>query len=121
MNLAGDGLMLLGAPHELVDRERAYLNASPKNFATSGTFLAAPARQIPKVQVALRSFAGSTSIDSVASSRGWLAQKRSAYQDARPARQPVSSCRRRAGLLANRGVAPGRPRRCCRNAHSTGH
>jgi hypothetical protein len=107
MNLAGDGLMLVIAPHELGDREDAYLNASLENFPRSSAFLAPPPRQSPKVWVALHSFAGSAPIDSVASSRGWLAQKRSAYQDARPARRPVSSCRRRAGLLANRGVAPG--------------
>jgi hypothetical protein len=107
MNLAGDGLMLIIARHELGVRERAYLNASPENFQGSGAFLAPPARQSPKVRVALRSFAGSAPIDSVASGRGWLTQKRSAYQDGRPARRPVSSCRRRAGLLANRGVAPG--------------
>jgi hypothetical protein len=99
--------MLVIAPQELGDRADAYLNASPENFASSGTFLAPPPRQSPKVRVALRSFTGSAPIDSVASGRGWLAQKRSACQDARPARRPVSSCRRRAGLLANRGVAPG--------------
>jgi hypothetical protein len=107
MNLVGDGLLLLVARHELRVRERAYLNASPRNSTTSRTFLAPPARQSPKERVAFRSFTGSAPIDSLASSRGWLTQKRSAYQDARPARRPVSSCRRRAGLLANRGVAPG--------------
>jgi hypothetical protein len=105
MNLAGDGLMLLVARHKLGDREDAYLNASPENFASSGAFLAPPPRQSPRVRVALRSFAGSTSIDSVASSRGWLTTKPPAGQNHRPARRTVPSCTRRAGLLATRSVA----------------
>jgi hypothetical protein len=106
MNLAGDGLMLVIAPHELGVCERAYLNASPENCATSVAFLVPWPRQSPKVHVALLSFAGSTNIDSVASSRGWLTQKRSAGQNHRPARRTVPSCTRRAGLLATRSVAP---------------
>jgi hypothetical protein len=107
MNLAGDGLMLVIALHELGDREDAYLNASPDNFPSSGAFLAPPARQSPKERVALRSFTGSTPMNSGASSQGWLTQKRSADQNHRPARRTVPSCTRRAGRLANRGVAPG--------------
>jgi hypothetical protein len=106
MNLAGDGLLLVIAPHELRVRERAYLNASPENYANSATFLAPPPRQNPKERVTHRSFTGSTNIDSVAFSRGWLAQKRSADQHARPARRTVPSYTRRAGLLATRSVAP---------------
>jgi hypothetical protein len=106
MNLAGDGLLLVIAPHELGVRERAYLNASPENCATSATFLAPPPRQNPKERVAHRSFTGSAPIDSVASGRGWLTQKRPADQHARPARRAVPSCTRRAGLLATSSVAP---------------
>jgi hypothetical protein len=105
MNLAGDGLMLVIALHQLGDREDAYLNASPENYATSAAFLAPPPRQSPKERGSLRSFDGSTPIDSVASSRGWLTQKRSAAQNRRPARRPVPSCTHRAGLLATRSVA----------------
>jgi hypothetical protein len=106
MNLAGDGLMLVIAPHELGDREDVYLNASPENCATSAAFLVPPPRQSPKVRVTLRSFTGSAPIDSVASSRGWLTQKRSADQNHRPARRTVPSCTRRAGLLAANNVSP---------------
>jgi hypothetical protein len=106
MNLPGDGLMLVIAPHEHGVREGAYLNASPENCATSAAFLAPPPRQSPKVGVTLLSFTGSAPIDSVASSRGWLTQKRSARQNHRPARRTVPSCTRRAGLLATRSVAP---------------
>jgi hypothetical protein len=107
MNLPGDGLMLVIAPHEFGDREDAYLNASPENFHSSGAFLAPPPRRSPTVRVALRSFVGSTPIDSAPSGRGWLTQKRSADQHARPARRTVPNCTRRAGLLANRNVALG--------------
>jgi hypothetical protein len=106
MNLAGDELMLVIAPRERGVRERAYLNASPENCATSPAFLAPPSQQSPKERVTHRSFAGSTNIDSVASSRRWLTQKRSAGPNHRPARRTVPSCTRRAGLLATRSVAP---------------
>jgi hypothetical protein len=106
MNLAGDGLMLVIAFHELIDRERSYLNASSENSRSSGAFLAPPARRSPKVLVVRQPFAGSTPIDSGASSRGWLMTKLRAGQNHRPARRTVPSCTRRAGLLANRNVAP---------------
>jgi hypothetical protein len=108
MNLAGDGLMLVIACHELGVREHAYLNAPPENCSTSCAFLAPQPRQNPKVRSALRSFTGSTRIDSAASSRGWLAPKPSAGQNHRPARRTVPSCTRRAGLLATNNVGPKR-------------
>jgi hypothetical protein len=108
MNLAGDGLMLVIAPHELGVRERVYLNASTENSPTSGAVLAPQPRQNPKKRAALRSFAGSTNIDSVASSQGWLTQKRSAGQNHRPARRTFPSCTRRAGLLATKSLVPRR-------------
>jgi hypothetical protein len=40
--------MLVIASHALVDRERAYLNASLEILPNSGIFLAPPARQSPK-------------------------------------------------------------------------
>jgi hypothetical protein len=106
MNLAGDRLMLVIAPHELGDREDAYLNASPENLRCSGAFLAPQPRQSREMRGSLCSFTGSTNIDSGASSRGWLTTKPPAGQNARPARRTVLSCTRRAGLLATRGVAP---------------
>jgi hypothetical protein len=105
MNLAGDGLLLVIALHELGARERAYLNASPENCATSAAFLAPPPRQHSKERVTHRSFTGSTNIDSIASSRGWLTTKLPAGQNHRPARRTIPSCTRRAGLLATRSVA----------------
>jgi hypothetical protein len=108
MNLAGDGLIPVIAPHELGVRERAYLNASTENSPTSGAVLAPQPRQNPKKRAALRSFASSTPIDSVASGRGWLAPKPSAGQNHRPARRTVPSCTRRASLLATKYVAPKR-------------
>jgi hypothetical protein len=75
-------------PSKVVDREDAYLNASPEICAISVALLCTrPA------------------FDSAASSRGWLPQRPRDGQHARPARRPVSSCRRRAGLLASRDLA----------------
>jgi hypothetical protein len=108
MNLAGDGLLLVIALHELGVRERAYLNASPENCATSAAFLAPPSRQNPKERVIHRSFAGSTNIDSVASSQGWLTTRPPSGQNHRPARRTVPSCTRRAGLLATKSLVPRR-------------
>jgi hypothetical protein len=108
MNLAGDGLMLVIALHELGVRERAYLNASPKNCATSAAFPAPPPRPSLKAPAARLFFARSTSMDSGASGRGWLAHKRAEDQNHRPARRPFSGCRYRAGLLPTRSVAPRR-------------
>jgi hypothetical protein len=100
--------MLVIAFHELGVCERAYLNASPENYPTSAAFPAPPPRQNPKKQVPLRSFAGSTPIDSGASSLGWLTTKPPANQDHRPARRTFPSCTHRAGLLATKYVAPKR-------------
>jgi hypothetical protein len=96
------------APHELGVRERAYLNASPENCATSVAFLVPWPRQSPRERVTHRSFTGSTPIGPAASSRGWPTQKRSARQNHRPARRTVPSCTRRAGLVATKNVAPRR-------------
>jgi hypothetical protein len=108
MNLAGDGLLLLVALHELADRESAHLSALPENDATSGAFLAPPPRPNPTKMVACLSFARSTSMNSSAFGRGWLAHKRAEDQNHRPARRPFSGCRRRVGLLPTEDVAPRR-------------
>jgi hypothetical protein len=108
MNPAGDGLMAPAAHHELRDCERAYLNASPENCPTSGASRAPTPRPSLRKALTLRFFSTSARIDSAASGRGSLAQRRSASQHARPARRTVPSCTRRAGLLANRNVAIGR-------------
>jgi hypothetical protein len=107
MNPAGDGLMVPAAHHELREREGAYLNVSPENCGTSGAFLAPPPRPSPRKVLPLRLFSASARVDSAASGRGSLTQKRSASQHARPARRTVPSCTRRAGLLADRNVALG--------------
>jgi hypothetical protein len=73
---------------KVVDCKDAYLSASPEICAVSGVILCTR-----------------PDIDSTASSRGWLPQRPCAGQHARPARRPVSSCRRRAGLLATRNLA----------------
>jgi hypothetical protein len=109
MNLAGDGLLLLVALHELADRERAYLSAPPKNDATPGAFLAPPPRPDPRRPAARLFFARSTSMDSGASCRGWLTPKRAEDQNHRPARRPFSGCRHPAGLVASNNLAPRRP------------
>jgi hypothetical protein len=75
-------------PSKVVDREDAYLNASPENCA------------LPRARLCTR-----PTVDSAASSRGWLPQKPRAGQRARPARRPVSSCRHRAGLVASSHLA----------------
>jgi hypothetical protein len=108
MNLAGDGLMLLVALHELADRERAYLSAPPGNGVTSRAFLAPPPQPNPRRPAACLFFARSTSIDSSAFGRGWLTHKRAEDQNHRPARRPFSGCLHRAGLLPTRSVAPRR-------------
>jgi hypothetical protein len=105
MNPAGDRLMVPAAHHELRERDGAYLNASPENFSTSGVFLAPPPRPSPRKVLTLRLFSVSARLDSEASDRGSLTQKRSASQHARPARRTVPSCTRRAGLLADCNVA----------------
>jgi hypothetical protein len=107
MNPAGDGLMAPAAHHELRGRESPYQNASPENCGTSRAFLAPPPRPSLRKALTLRLFSTSARIDSAASGRGSLAQRRSASQHARPARRTVPSCTRRAGLLANRNVALG--------------
>jgi hypothetical protein len=60
----------------------------------------------PQPLVALLFFIGPT-IDSAASSRGWLAKKPRAGLHARPGRRTVPSCTRRPGLVAARNVAVG--------------
>jgi hypothetical protein len=88
MMRAGSRRMVPVARGEVVDCEDAYLNASSEIRAISGALLCTrPA------------------IDSAASSRGWLPQRPRDGQHARPARRPVSSCRRRAGLVASRNLA----------------
>jgi hypothetical protein len=100
--------MLVIAFHKLGACERAYLNASPENYSTSAPFLAPPPRQNPNNQVPLRSFTGSTPIDSGASSQGSLTTKPPANQNHRPARRTFPSCTRRADLLATKNLAPRR-------------
>jgi hypothetical protein len=107
MNPAGDGLMAPAAHHDLRDREGAYLNASPKNCRTSGASRAPTPRPSLRKESTLRLFSASARLDSAASGRGSLTQKRSADQHARPARRTVPSCTRRAGLLADCNVAFG--------------
>jgi hypothetical protein len=104
---AGDGLTVPAAPHELRGREGACLSASPENCSTSRAFLAPPPRPSPRKVFTFRLFSASARVDSAASGRGSLTQKRSASQHARPARRTVPSCTRRAGLLAYRNVALG--------------
>jgi hypothetical protein len=97
--------MMPVAHHKLLEREGACLNASPENCCTSGVFFAPPPRPSPSKVLTLRLFSVSARLDSTASGRGSLTQKPSASQHARPARRPVSSCRRRAGLLADCNLA----------------
>jgi hypothetical protein len=107
VNPAGDGLMVPVAHHELLEHEGACLNASPENCGTSRAFLAPPPRPSPRKVFTFRLFSVLARVDSAASGRGSLTQKRSADQHARPARRTVPSCTRRAGLLAYRNVALG--------------
>jgi hypothetical protein len=107
MNPAGDGLTAPAAHHELREREGAYLNASPENCRTSGALRAPPPRPSPSKVLPFQLVTRSARLDSAASGRGSLTQKRSASQHARPAQRTVPSCTRRAGLLANRNVALG--------------
>jgi hypothetical protein len=107
MNPGGDKRMVPVALHEFRERERAYLNASPENCRTSGASRAPTPQRSPKAVRPRFLFARSAWVDSAASGRGSLTQKRSERLHPRPARRTVPSCTRRAGLLANRNVALG--------------
>jgi hypothetical protein len=122
MNPGGDERMVSVAHRELLDRKSAYLNASLENFSTSRASPAPQPRPSPREAPTHPLFAGSARIDSAASGRGSLTQKRSEDQHARPARRTVPSCTRRAGLSASGYVAVGHLARASKThlTHSVG-